>query len=156
MREESQAQIQRQLEELAETLVASEGMELVDLEYRRQGPRWVLRLFIDKEDGVTIDDCANISKELGDLLDVKDIIPQAYVLEVSSPGLNRPLRKKEDFSRFAGRKVQIRLFTPMEGRKKIVGNLVGIENETVIVAAPEGRYSVALKDIDRANLVYEF
>ena len=156
MREETQVQIQRQVEELAETLVVSEGMELVDLEYRRQGPRWVLRLFIDKEDGVTIDDCANISKELGDLLDVKDIIPQAYVLEVSSPGLNRPLRKKEDFSRFAGRKVQIRLFTPMEGRKKIVGNLVGIENETVIVAAPEGRYSVALKDIDRANLVYEF
>jgi len=155
MREEIQVQIQRQVEELAETLVVSEGMELVDLEYRRQGPRWVLRLFIDKEDGVTIDDCANISKELGDLLDVKDIIPQAYVLEVSSPGLNRPLRKKEDFSRFAGRKVQIRLFTPMEGRKKIVGNLVGIENETVIVAAPEGRCSVALKDIDRANLVYE-
>ena len=156
MREETQAQIQRQVEELAETLVVSEGMELVDLEYRRQGPRWVLRLFIDREGGVTIHDCANISKELGDLLDVKDIIPQAYVLEVSSPGLNRPLRKKEDFSRFAGRKVQIRLFTPMEGRKKIVGNLVGIENETVIVAAPEGRCSVALKDIDRANLVYEF
>ncbi len=156
MREESQAQIQRQLEELAETLVASEGMELVDLEYRRQGPRWMLRLFIDKEGGVTIDDCAKISKEFGDLLDVKDIIPQTYVLEVSSPGLNRPLRKKEDFSRFVGRKVQLRLVTPMEGRKKIVGNLVGIENETVIVAAPEGRYSVALKDIDRANLVYEF
>jgi len=156
MREEIQLQIQRQVEELAETLVVSEGMELVDLEYRRQGPRWMLRLFIDKEGGVTIDDCANISKELGDLLDVKDIIPQAYVLEVSSPGLNRPLRKKEDFSRFAGRKVQLRLVTPMEGRKKIVGNLVGIENETVIVAAPEGRCSVALKDIDRANLVYEF
>jgi len=156
MREDIQIQIQRQVEELAETLVVSEGMELVDLEYRRQGPRWVLRLFIDKEGGVTIDDCANISKELGDLLDVKDIIPQAYVLEVSSPGLNRPLRKKEDFSRFVGRKVQLRLVTPMEGRKKIVGNLVGIENETVIVAAPEGRCLVTLKDIDRANLVYEF
>ncbi len=156
MREDIQIQIQRQVEELAETLVVSEGMELVDLEYRRQGPRWMLRLFIDKEGGVTIDDCAKISKEFGDLLDVKDIIPQTYVLEVSSPGLNRPLRKKEDFSRFAGRKVQLRLVTPMEGRKKIVGNLVGIENETVIVAAPEGRCLVTLKDIDRANLVYEF
>ena len=156
MREEIQVQIQRQVEELAETLVVSEGMELVDLEYRRQGPRWVLRLFIDREGGVTIHDCANISKELGDLLDVKDIIPQAYVLEVSSPGLNRPLRKKEDFSRFAEQKVQLRLVTPVEGRKKIVGNLVGIENETVIVAAPEGRFFVDLKDIDKANLVYEF
>ena len=117
MREESQTEIQRQVDELAEALVIAEGMELVDLEYRRQGPRWMLRLFIDKESGVTIDDCANISRQLGDLLDAKDIIPQAYVLEVSSPGLNRPLKKKEDFSRFAGRKVQLRLVSPMDGRK---------------------------------------
>jgi ribosome maturation factor RimP len=153
---EIQTQIQRQVEELAETLVISEGMELVDLEYRRQGPRWMLRLFIDKEGGVTVDDCAHISRQLGDLLDVKDIIPQAYVLEVSSPGLNRPLRKMEDFSRFAGRKVQLRLVSPLEGRKRIVGELVGIENETVTVAAPDGRCSVALKDIEKANLIYEF
>ena len=156
MREEIQTQIQRQVEELAESLVISEGMELVDLEYRMQGPRWLLRLFIDKEGGVTVDDCANISRQLGDLLDVRDIIPQAYVLEVSSPGLNRPLRKKEDFSRFAGRKVQLRLVSSLDGRKKIVGDLVGIEGEKVIVAAPEGRCSVALEDIDKANLVYEF
>ncbi len=103
METEIQTQIRQQLEQLAEALVASEGMELVDLEYRRQGRRWMLRLFVDKDGGVTLDDCANISRELGDLLDVKDVIPQAYVLEVSSPGLNRRLRKKEDFSRFAGR-----------------------------------------------------
>jgi ribosome maturation factor RimP len=156
MREESQTQIQRQVDELADALVIAEGMELVDLEYRMQGPRWLLRLFIDKDGGVTIDDCANISRQLGDLLDAKDIIPQAYVLEVSSPGLNRPLKKKEDFSRFAGRKVRLRLVSPMDGRKKIVGSLVGIENETVIVAAPDGRCSVALKNIDKANLIYEF
>jgi ribosome maturation factor RimP len=156
MREEIQTQIQRQVEDLAEALVVSEGMELVDLEYRRQGPRWLLRLFIDKEGGVTVDDCANISRQLGDLLDVKDMIPQAYVLEVSSPGLNRPLRKKKDFSRFVGRKVQLRLVSPREGRKKITGSLEGIENEKVIVVAPEGRCTVALKDIDKANLVYEF
>ena len=156
MSKEIQTKIQLELEELAETLMISEGMELVDLEYRRQGPRWVLRLFIDKEGGVTVDDCANISRQLGDLLDAKDIVPQAYVLEVSTPGLNRPIKKKEDFRRFAGRKVELRLVSPLEGRRKIVGDLVGIENEKVIVTAAEGRCSIALEDIDRANLVYEF
>ena len=156
METENQKQVRQQLEQIAEILVASEGMELVDLEYRKEGRRWMLRLFIDKDGGVTLDDCASISRELGDLLDVKDIIPQAYVLEVSSPGLNRRLRKKEDFSRFAGRKVRLRLVAPIDGRKKIVGELEGVEGEAVIVAAPEGRCSVALEDIAKANLVYEF
>ena len=156
MKEDQQAQIRRQVEELSESLVAAEGMELVDLEYRREGPRWMLRLFIDKEGGVTVEDCARISRELGDLLDVKDIIPQTYVLEVSSPGLNRRVRKKEDFSRFAGQKVQLWLAAPRDGRRKIVGELIGVEGEEVVVAAIEGRFSVALKDIDKANLIYEF
>lgn len=156
MKEDLETQIHRQVEEIAEALVISEGMELVDLEYRREGPRWMLRLFIDKEGGVTVDDCARISRELGDLLDVKDIIPQAYVLEVSSPGLNRRLRKKKDFSRFAGQKVQLWLVSPMDGRKKIVGDLVGVEGEEVVVNVPEGRFSVALTDIAKANLIYEF
>jgi len=156
MKEEQQAQIHKQVEEVAESLVVSEGMELVDLEYRREGPRWMLRLFIDKEGGVTVDDCARISRELGDLLDVKDIIPQAYILEVSSPGLNRRIRKKEDFSRFAGQKIQLWLASPKDGRRKIVGDLVGVEGEEVVVTAPEGRISVALTDIAKANLIYEF
>jgi ribosome maturation factor RimP len=156
MATEIQTQVRQQVEQLAEALVASEGMELVDLEYRREGRRWMLRLFIDKDGGVTLDDCASISRELGDLLDVKDVISQAYVLEVSSPGLNRRLRKKEDFSRFAGQKVKLRLVAPIDGRRKIVGELEGIEGEAVIVTAPEGRCSVALKDIARANLIYEF
>jgi ribosome maturation factor RimP len=149
-------EIELQLEELAAGLVASEGMELVDLEYRGGGHRGIVRLFIDKEGGVTIDDCAHISRQLGDFLDVKDIIPQAYVLEVSSPGLNRRLRKKQDFSRFAGHKVRLRLATPLEGRRKIVGNLEGVQDEEVIVTGPEGRCSVPLEEIARANLIYEF
>jgi ribosome maturation factor RimP len=156
MKEDQQAQIHRQVEKVAESLVVSEGMELVDLEYRREGPRWMLRLFIDKEGGVSIDDCARISRELGDLLDVKDVIPQSYVLEVSSPGLNRRIRKKEDFSRFAGQKVQLWLASPKDGRRKILGDLVGVEGEEVVVIAAEGRFSVPLKDIAKANLIYEF
>ena len=156
MKEDQQAQIRRQVAELSESLVAAEGMELVDLEYRREGPRWMLRLFIDKGGGVTIDDCVRISREVGDLLDVKDVIPQAYVLEVSSPGLNRRIRKKEDFSRFVGERVQLWLVSPKDGRRKIVGDLVGVEGEEVVVTATEGRFSVALEDIARANLIYEF
>lgn len=156
MKEDQQAQIHRQVEEICESLVVSEGMELVDLEYRREGPRWMLRLFIDKEGGVNIDDCARISRELGDLLDVKDVIPQAYVLEVSSPGLNRRIRKKEDFSRFVGQKVQLWLVSPKDGRRKIVGDLVGVAGEEIVVNATEGRISVALTDIAKANLIYEF
>jgi len=143
MKEDQQAQIHRQVEEICESLVVSEGMELVDLEYRREGPRWMLRLFIDKEGGVNIDDCARISRELGDLLDVKDV-------------MNRRIRKKEDFSRFVGQKVQLWLVSPKDGRRKIVGDLVGVEGEEVVVTVTEGRFSVALKDIARANLIYEF
>ncbi|MCG6982563.1 MAG: ribosome maturation factor RimP [Deltaproteobacteria bacterium] len=156
MQEDQQTQIYKQVEEISESLVVSEGMELVDLEYRREGPRWMLRLFIDKGGGVTVDDCARISRELGDLLDVKDLIPQAYVLEVSSPGLNRRIRKKKDFSRFAGQKVQLLLVSPKDGRRKIVGDLVGVEGEEVVVIGTEGRFSVALENIARANLIYEF
>lgn len=156
MKTEAQKQVRQQVEQLAEALVVSEGMELVDLEFRREGRRWMLRLFIDKDGGVTLDDCASISRELGDLLDVKDVIPQSYVLEVSSPGLNRRLRKKEHFSRFAGQQVRIRLVAPIDGRKNIVGELGGVEDEAVIVAAPEGRYSIAMKEIAKANLIYEF
>ena len=156
MQEDQQTQIYKQVEEISESLVVSEGMELVDLEYRREGPRWMLRLFIDREGGVTVDDCARISRDLGDLLDVKDLIPQTYVLEVSSPGLNRRIRKKKDFSRFAGQKVQLLLVSPKDGRRKIVGDLVGVEGEEVVVIGTEGRFSVALENIARANLIYEF
>lgn len=156
MGEEIQKQIEQQLEELAEMLVSSEGMDLVDMEYRREGRRWVLRLFVDKQGGVTVDDCAYISRQLGDYLDVKDIIPQAYVLEVSSPGLNRRIKKKEDFARYAGHRIQLRLLSPLDGRKKIVGSLAGVEQEAVIVTAEENRWTVPINTIDKANLIYEF
>jgi len=155
MTEVIQKQVQRRVEEIADSLLKDEGLELVDLEYRREGRRWVLRLFIDKEGGVTVEDCAAVSRELGDILDAKDAVPEAYVLEVSSPGLNRRVRKKADFSRFAGRKVEVRLTAPQDGRRKIVGNILGVEGEAVVVAAPESTYSIALEDIARATLLDE-
>jgi ribosome maturation factor RimP len=156
MTEAIRKQVQLRVEEMAEALLRAAGMNLVDLEYRREGRRWVLRVFIDKETGVTVDDCATVSRELGDLLDAKDVIPDAYMLEVSSPGLNRRVRKKEDFSRFAGRKVEVRLAVPQEGRRKIVGDILRIDGEAVVVAAGEGTYTIALGNIAQATLVYEF
>jgi ribosome maturation factor RimP len=155
MAEEIRKRVQRRVEEIADSILKDEGLELVDLEYRREGRRWVLRLFIDKEGGVTVEDCAAVSRELGDILDAKDAVPEAYVLEVSSPGLNRRVRKKEDFSRFAGRKIEVRLTASQDGRRKIVGNILRVEGEAVVIAAPESTYSIALEDIARATLVYE-
>jgi ribosome maturation factor RimP len=156
MTEELRKEVQRRVEEIADSLLKDEGLELVDLEYRREGRRWVLRLFIDKEGGVTVEDCATVSRELADILDAKDAIPEAYVLEVSSPGLNRRVRKRRDFFRFAGRKVEVRLAALQDGRRKIVGTILGVEGEAVVVAAPEATYTIALEDIARATLVYEF
>ncbi|MBP1725084.1 MAG: hypothetical protein H6Q51_382 [Deltaproteobacteria bacterium] len=155
MTEEIRKEVQRRVEEIADSLLKDEGLELVDLEYRREGRRWVLRLFIDKEGGVTVEDCATVSRELADILDAKDAIPEAYVLEVSSPGLNRRVRKRRDFFRFAGRKVEVRLAALQDGRRKIVGTILGVEGEAVVVAAPEATYTIALENIARATLVYE-
>ena len=155
MTEEIRKEVQRRVEEIADSLLKDEGLELVDLEYRREGRRWVLRLFIDKEGGVTVEDCATVSRELADILDAKDAIPEAYVLEVSSPGLNRRVRKRRDFFRFAGRKVEVRLAALHDGRRKIVGTILGVEGEAVVVAAPEATYTIALENIARATLVYE-
>lgn len=155
MTEEIRKEVQRRVEEIADSLLKDEGLELVDLEYRREGRRWVLRLFIDKEGGVTVEDCATVSRELADILDAKDAIPEAYVLEVSSPGLNRRVRKRRDFFRFAGRKVEVRLAALKDGRRKIVGTILGVEGEAVVVAAPEATYTIALENIARATLVYE-
>jgi len=155
MADEIRIAVQRRVEEIADSLLRDEGLELVDLEYRREGRRWVLRLFIDKEGGVTVEDCATVSRELGDILDAKDAVPEAYVLEVSSPGLNRRVRKREDFSRFTGRKLEVRLTAPKDGRRKIVGNILRVEGEAVVVAAPEATYTIAFEEIARATLVYE-
>jgi ribosome maturation factor RimP len=156
MTEAIRKDVHRLVEDMAEALLQAEGMNLVDLDYRKEGGRWMLRLFIDKEGGVTVEDCAAVSREFSDLLDAKDVVPEPYVLEVSSPGLNRRVRKKEDFSRFAGRKVEVRLTAAQEGRRKIVGDILRVEGEAVVVVAAEGTYTIALQNIAQATLVHEF
>src|SRR5580692_8853402 len=97
---------------LAEPLARSLGLELVDIEYLREGPSWILRVFIDKPGGVNLDDCSTFSHALGPALDVDDVVGTTYSLEVSSPGLERPLKKPKDFERFAGKRIKIKTFAP--------------------------------------------
>ncbi len=132
------------------------GFELVDIEYLSQYGRWVLRIYADKEGGITLDECARVSREVGNLLDVKDIIPNEYVLEVSSPGLNRPLKKEKDFERAIGKNVKIKMFAPINGRRRFAGYLKKVVQGTVYLEIDNDLFALSWKDIEKANLVYDF
>jgi ribosome maturation factor RimP len=116
----------------------------------------VLRVFIDKEGGVTIDDCALVSRELGTLLDIHDMIPGSYTLEVSSPGLTRALRKPEDFLKFKGKKVRIKTNKDFERRKIFIGRLLEFNDGLVTVQTEAGNFSIPYVDIEKANLELDF
>jgi ribosome maturation factor RimP len=146
---------------LAQSLTSSLGLELVEIEYKREGRQMVLRLFIDKEGGVSLDDCAAVSKELSAVLDVEDIIPGKYTLEVSSPGLNRPLKSMADYERFTGRLVKIRTFGPTPDnagnlRKTFLGELLGVDGDIVQMKLLEGQTAaIPFTSIAKANLEFE-
>ena len=149
--------------ELALPVVEEEGCSLWDVEYVREAGSWYLRIFIDKEGGITLDDCVAVSQEVGTLFDVENLIDRAYRLEVSSPGLERPLKKAKDFERFAGHPVKIktRLLCDPENsgrpRKTFRGVLLGMDGETVRVRLNEKdvEASFVLAEIDKANLEFE-
>jgi ribosome maturation factor RimP len=132
------------------------GFELVDIEYLSQSGRWVLRIYADKEGGITLDECARVSREVGNLLDVKDIIPNEYVLEVSSPGLNRPLKNEKDFERAIGKNVKIKMVAPINGRRRFAGYLKKVVQGTVYLEMDNDLFALSRKDIEKANLVYDF
>ncbi|MBJ6726743.1 ribosome maturation factor RimP [Geomesophilobacter sediminis] len=148
--------------EIAGQILLPLGMELVDLEYKREGRDMVLRLFIDKEGGVSLDDCSTVSRELSDLLDVEDLISGHYTLEVSSPGICRPLKKIEDYQRYAGKLVKVRTFELLEDeaghkRKTFLGKLLGVEAGAVKIHLNEGpNASIPLEKVAKANLEFEF
>ena len=143
-------------------ILESLGMELVDIEFVKAGRDSVLRLFIDKEGGITLDDCADVSRELSAILDVEDIIPGHYSLEVSSPGLDRPLKTPADYERFAGRLVKVRTFEALPDdagnkRKTFIGRLEGLVDGNVAMKLSEGpSASIPLDKVAKANLEFEF
>jgi len=140
--------------QLIEPVIASEGMELIEVEYRCESQGWVLRLFIDQEDGITVDDCARISRVVGDILDVADPIASPYHLEVSSPGLNRPLRKSEHFLKFIGNIVDVRTGTSIHNRRKFKGKLIEVRAEEITVECQGQPFDIPLSLLERARLRY--
>jgi ribosome maturation factor RimP len=142
---------------VAAPLVEGEGCELVDVQYRREGGGWILRVFLDKRAGVTLDDCQRVGQQLGDLLDVEDPIEHPYTLEVSSPGLQRPLVSEADFARFAGRLVRVQTEAPVEGQRRFRGRLLGIAGGLVRLEVEGGRHvEIPHAGVARANLVVEW
>ncbi|MBI2486676.1 MAG: ribosome maturation factor RimP [Deltaproteobacteria bacterium] len=142
--------------EILDPLLLDEGLELVDVQYKREGRGKILRIYIDKQGGITIGDCAKISRELGTLLDVHDIVPGSYTLEVSSPGLDRPLKKPKDFERFKGKKVKIKTKNDIQERKVFVGRLLDFINDEALVEVDGRTYFVPYNEIEKANLELDF
>ena len=137
-------------------LMEEHGFELVDVEYVKEAGTWYLRAYIDKEGGIAVDDCEVISRILSDWLDQTDFIEESYILEVSSPGLGRPLKKERDFERSVGEEVEIRLYKALNKQKEFTGILKAYDKETVTIETAEGELVFNRSDIALIRLAFDF
>jgi ribosome maturation factor RimP len=144
------------IKELLEPILFEKNLELFDIEFKGLGSKGILRVFIDKDQGVTVDDCAQTSRELGRLLEVHDVIPGSYTLEVSSPGLTRALKNPSDYLRYKGKTVKIKTLEDIEDRKVFKGKLLDFVDETVSLQTDGVNYLIPYKNIEKANLELEF
>jgi len=150
-------QYEKRVEEWLLPLLKEHQFELVDVEYVREVGVWYLRAYIDKEGGITVDDCEIISRKLGDWLDEEDFISDSYILEVSSPGLGRPLKKERDFVRSVGKDVEVRLYKPLNKQKEYTGTLKSFDADTVTITLEDGNdLSLAKSDIALIRLAFDF
>ena len=148
-----QQQIAEAVYALAEPVLTQAGLELIDVEYQREQQGMVLRFTIDKPGGINVDDCTDVSRVIGDILDVKDPIPGRYHLEVSSPGINRPLKRPADFARFAGQDVLIRTSAPLNGKRTFRGRLEGYGQDGMIRLTTGGEeFRIPLDQVAKARL----
>ena len=142
------------LTELFEPVIRSMGYELVGIEFQGSTQHGTLRVYIDHENGIGVDDCVAISHQISAILDVEEPIPQAYDLEVSSPGLNRPLFKPGDYEQFSGRPVKIKMAVAFEGRRNFKGVIQGVkQSKTVQIRVDDENYELLISDIEKANLI---
>ena len=138
--------------EIADPILSNQGMELVEVEYRRERKGWVLRLYIDKEGGITVEDCSRVSQEVGRSLDVEDFIFTPYTLEVSSPGLTRPLRNERDFIKYRNHLIKLKTTDPVENRRQFKGKLLGVSENRIEMEVDGGILQIPLSKVARANL----
>lgn len=146
------------VKELATSLLEEKAIALVDITYKRQGPSTVLKLIVDKKDGVTVDECAWVSQKLGDALDKDNIITEKYVLEVSSPGLDRPLKAKKDFERVKGQLARINTYGPIEDKREHIGKVFSCDEEFVTIEVKDTNAvtKIPLNKIAKACLIVDF
>ena len=144
------------LNELIEPVVTTLGLEFWGVEHTAQDNRKIVRVFIDGENGVSVDDCAAVSRQLSALFDVEDPIPGVYTLEVSSPGVERPLFTAAQFQQYIGHEVKVKLRAPFEGRRNYRGLLSAVENDEISVHVDGHEYLLPIETVDKANLVYQF
>lgn len=143
------------LEELARRAAEPAGVEVAWVEFKSEGPKWFLRVFIDRESGVGLEDCEQVSERLGVLLDVEDPIESSYTLEVSTPGLDRPLWNKRDYERFAGRLARIQTSEGLEGRQRFRGRLAGVEMDDVLLVEDGRQWRIPVSMIENGRLEVE-
>jgi len=150
------SKIEDTIRDIAVPLIEKAGFELVDLEYQKEGNNWVLRFFIDHENGIDHQACELVSNLVGDELDRLDPIPHSYLLEVSSPGIERPLKSMKDFQRFSGEKVEIKLFAAKNGQKEYIGKLLGVENNQIAALVNDVKILFSIDEIAKARLIADF
>ena len=144
------------IKKIIEPVINTGGIELYDIEFNRMRGKGLLRVFIEKEGGVTIEDCGRISREIEAILDVEDPIPFSYVLEVSSPGLDRPLKKLEDFNRYSGNMVRVTTLEPVDNQTFFIGTIDKVENDEISLLLPKNRQVIIpFKNISKARLEVE-
>ena len=143
-----------EIRDILEPVIEAQGVEILKIEYRRESVGWVLRIFLDSERGISVEDCAEISRTAGDLLDVADLIHIPYNLEVSSPGIDRPLRKTEHFQKYIGDIIEVRTISPIQNRRNFRGELKQASSEGVVIECEARSYSIPMSLIERARLLY--
>lgn len=144
------------VEDLARPVVEEEGCRLWSVEYLREAGTWYLRVFIDKDGGVSINDCENISRRLDPMLDEADPIPTSYVFEVGSAGAERELKRPEDFEQFIGSEVEVKLYQPLDGKKAFVGELTGYQDGAVSLHMGDGEHSFEKSQVAQVRLHVSF
>lgn len=150
-------QYEQKAEAMAQPIVDQFGFELVDVEYVKEAGNWYLRFYIDKEGGITINDCETVSRLFSDKLDELDFISDAYIMEVSSPGLGRPLKKEKDFQRSMGKEIEIRTYRPVEKQKEFYGILSAYDDKSVTITLEDNKTQVFQKvDIALIRLAFDF
>lgn len=146
----------KKLEEMIKPAIQSLELELWGIEFQSAGKRSTLRIYVDGPEGVTVDDCARVSHQVSGILDVEDPITEQYLLEVSSPGMDRPLYTLAQYQAYIGHSLEVRLRVPFEGRRRFKGVLNGIEGDEILLVVDDHEYLLPIDTIDRARLVPQF